>query len=214
MLGSPGQANYAAANAFLDSLAHHRRAQGLPALTVNWGRLGDVGYVVDHPHLVEYFSRIGMEALGLQDATEILGRLMQDEVPRVAAFRMDWSRLGRQFQTVKTSPRFAHLVQDAADAADESSGSTREAILAAREDERQQLLESHLRDAIAKVLGTAAAKIAVDRPLDELGMDSLMAIELAMRLEADLGFTVPSGTVMGSRSVARLAEAVGDLIQV
>jgi NADPH:quinone reductase-like Zn-dependent oxidoreductase/acyl carrier protein len=212
ILGSPGQANYAAANAFLDALAEERHAAGLPALTVNWGPLGDVGYVAEHPQLLEYFSRTGMEALRLDQATAILGHLLRHNAPRAAAFRMDWGKLGRQFQTIRTSPRFAHLFEDTPGGIEHAGGSTRETILAARDGDRRQLLESHLREAVAGVLGTDATRIAVDRPLDELGMDSLMAIELSMRVEADLGLTVPTGTLMSSRSVAHLADAVSALL--
>jgi NAD(P)-dependent dehydrogenase (short-subunit alcohol dehydrogenase family)/acyl carrier protein len=214
LLGSPGQANYAAANAFLDALTHQRRAEGLPSLTVNWGRLGDVGYVVEHPELEEYFSRLGMQALPVEQATHMLGRLLRAQTVQATAAKVDWGKLGQQFMTAKRSPRFAHLVHECADAVDQTSGSTRETILAARDDERQRLLESHLRETVARVLGTTAARITVDQPLDQLGMDSLMAIELSMRLEADLGLTVPNGTVMGTHSVSRLAVAVAALLAV
>jgi acyl transferase domain-containing protein/NADPH:quinone reductase-like Zn-dependent oxidoreductase/NADP-dependent 3-hydroxy acid dehydrogenase YdfG/acyl carrier protein len=212
LLGSPGQSNYAAANAFMDALAHQRRAQGLPALTVNWGRLGDVGYVVRHPSMQEYFSRIGMEALPLEDALQLLGQLMRDRVAQAAALRMDWPKLAGQAYSVRSSARFAHLAKEDADQPEFAGSSARDRILAAADDERRRLLESHLREAVAKVLGTPVSKIAADCPLDELGLDSLMAIELSLRIEADLGLALPSGTLTGGYNVARLADRVGDLL--
>ena len=62
IIGNPGQANYVAGNAFLDMLAYYRRARGLPALTVNWGGVGEVGYVVNSPEIAQRLGRLGVDA--------------------------------------------------------------------------------------------------------------------------------------------------------
>ena len=97
--------------------------------------------------------------------------------------------------------------------ADHAQNVTRDTILAAPVGDRLQFVEAYLRETIGKVVGAPAAKIALDRPLSELGMDSLMAIELTMRLEADLGLAVSSGTVLGGENVPRLAESLASLLE-
>ena len=184
-------------------------------MTVNWGRLGDVGYVARHEHLAGHLSRLGIEALPLDRATEILGQLLRQQPTQIAAQLIDWQKLSQHFPATKSSPKFAHLVVETLldPSADHAQNVTRDAILAAPEGDRLQLVEAHLREAIGKVVGAPAAKIALDRPLSELGMDSLMAIELTNRLEADLGLAVSTGTVLGGQNVSRLAEALASLLE-
>jgi hypothetical protein len=79
IVGNQLQANYAAANSFLDVLAAHRRRLGLPCLTVNWGALSGVGYVSRHAEVQELLGRVGFEFFSARWATDTLGRLLASD---------------------------------------------------------------------------------------------------------------------------------------
>ncbi|MBW4632289.1 MAG: SDR family NAD(P)-dependent oxidoreductase [Iphinoe sp. HA4291-MV1] len=217
IVGNPGQGNYVAASVFLDALAHHRRAMGLPALTVNWGVIADVGYVARDAEVGERLRRIGVKPLLSQQALSMLGELLLLEAVQTTVASMDWQRWS-QLHAAGVSPRFSHLAgekavsQEAGDAPEGDSFSN--ALMAAQPAERLQLLESRLLEQVARVLGTSAAKLDRSKPLTNLGLDSLMAVELSNRLEKDLGVSIPTMKLMGGPSISQLAkELVEQLAQ-
>jgi hypothetical protein len=93
VFGLPGQANYAAGNTFLDELAAHRRALGLPCLTVNWGYLSEVGYVARNEKVGERFEGQGLKSFSPSEALALMGRRLQQD-RGVGVMRMDWARGG------------------------------------------------------------------------------------------------------------------------
>ena len=210
VFGIAGQANYAAGNAFLDALAHHRRGHGLPALTVNWGYLGDVGYVARNEKIGEGFEQLGVTSFTPEQALSLLGRLMQQESRQVGVMRVDWAQQRKMFVAASVPPKFAQLYDegDAEATAGPESASTRKALLAAAPEQRQEILRGLLRDKVARVLGLAAAKLDADKPLTEAGLDSLMAVELRNWVEGELRFDLPIVELMRGPSVNRLADVL------
>ena len=210
VFGHAGQGNYAAANAFLDALAWYRRAIGLPALTVNWGYLGEVGYLARRSELGERLERQGVLSFTVRQALALLEKAMQRQHVQVSVMRVDWSRWRGLGVTGRVSPRFAHLCGQA----DAGRGRAvngalpgRDAILAADPEDRPGLLGALLRDKVARVLGTSPDRLDGDRPLLQLGIDSLMAVELRNWLEGELQVNLPIVELMRSPSVSGLAEA-------
>ncbi len=192
LFGNPGQSNYAAANAFLDALANWRKDRGLPALTVNWGAIADVGVVARSSELQRHFSRLGIEPLRTARALAILGQLLQGTSARAGVSPpLLWSRLSQFFPTVN-SPRFSSLVGTSESTVEEESDSIRDALLGAQPEESQEILESHLRETLAAVIGTSPGKVDLDQPLLDLGLDSLMAVEMITRIRGSLGVEVPA----------------------
>lgn len=210
LVGNPGQGNYAAANAFLDSLAHHRRALGLPALTINWGHLGNVGYAARHANVSEHLNRHGVAAIAVRDALAMLGRLLQSDTAQAAAMRMDWERWAEANPRIKKSPRYSEVVSfEASEQAAGGDGAVA-AIQRASGVERQKLLENFVQEQAARVLGTSPAKLDPARPLNELGLDSLMGIELMNRIEDGLGLSFPTEKLMGGPSIVLLATILNE----
>lgn len=215
MVGNPGQGNYAAANAFLDALAHHRHAHGLPALTVNWGHIGGVGYASRHANVSEHLNRHGMAALDSQEAAAVLGRLVQSDIPQVTAARIDWERWAETNPRQRNSARYSEFasVQASDQPGQEQGADAAASILRASGETRVELLEGFIQEQAARVLGTSAARLDINRPLNDLGLDSLMGIELINRIEDGLGVPFPTGKLMGAPSIATLATILNESIE-
>ena len=208
IIGTPGQGNYAAANAFLDALAHYRRAHGLPALTVNWGAVADAGYVSQNPDVGRTLEHIGLKSLPAQRLLRILGDEIQHRAVQVAVAHLDWPQLAKA-HVIHVSRRFAHLIEASLGDDGEGQGASLvDAIMAVAPGERRQFLTAQLRDEVAKVLGTSSPKLDVEQPLLDLGLDSLMAVETGNRIQAMVGVDVPTMKLLEGISIAGLAAFV------
>jgi NADPH:quinone reductase-like Zn-dependent oxidoreductase/acyl carrier protein len=214
LVGNPGQGNYAAANAFLDALAHHRRAIGLPALAINWGHLGEVGYAARHANVSGHLERYGVVPIGLKDAWKMLERLLRSDTAEAAAMSIDWARWADANPRVKKSHRYEELISSGPSESQPDGSSSRiaAAVLAASGAGRINLLETFIRDVAARVLGMPASQIDPTRPLNEFGLDSLLGIELVNRIEEGLELRFPVEKIMGGPSVQRLAKILAESI--
>ncbi|MBP5976712.1 SDR family NAD(P)-dependent oxidoreductase [Brasilonema sp. CT11] len=216
-VGNPGQGNYAAANAFLDALTHHRRQCGLAAVSVNWGVIADVGFVARSGEVGDHLQRIGAKSLPSQQALKILGELLRIEAVQTMVAPMNWQRWG-QVHAAGASGRFSYLVgeeavSEEADVRNSERETLGNALMAAKPAEHQQLVESRLLEQVARVLGTSPAKLDSSKPLINMGLDSLMAVELSNRLEKYLGVGLPTMKLMGGLSISQLAnELVEQLV--
>jgi acyl carrier protein len=211
LLGSPGQGHYAAANAFLDGLAHYRQALGLPALSINWGPWAEVGLAA-RPDRGGRLAGAGLVSLTPEQGVEVLGRLLQQRAAQVGVLPVDWQQWSQAYPAACIAPRFAHLLHaGAASSRGEQEHSFHTTLLTAAPAARQSLLEAQLGQHIARVLGFSATKLSdldAEQPLNTLGIDSLMAVQLKNRIEADLGVVVPIASFLQSPSVAQLATQV------
>jgi NAD(P)-dependent dehydrogenase (short-subunit alcohol dehydrogenase family) len=211
LLGSPGQANYAAANAWMDALSHRRRAEGLPATAVNWGAWSDVGMAagLDEATRRRAAAR-GLGVIPTPDGFLALEHLLAREVAQAGVLPIDWRVLAQQSAV---PPVLSALVQETPLAAAGSSaaapaeGAMRDRLALAPADERAELLRTHVEEQVVKVLGLDASRPpAGDDGLTDMGMDSLMAVELRNRLAASLGVTLPSTLAFEHPTIAGLAE--------
>jgi len=211
MLGIAGQGSYAAANAFLDALASFRRARGLPGLSVNWGPLADVGWLARHPEVNERVLRQGARALSVDAALEILGHLLTADCSQVGVVDIDWRQWTKLSRTDAVSPRLKELTPSSELVwQTENVEDLRATLASADPRERTRLLDERLRTHVAAVLGTSASKLDSNKPITALGLDSLMAVELQVRIQRDVGTTISLMTLLQKQSLtelsARLAE--------
>lgn len=204
VVGNPGQCSYAAANCFLDALAHHRRALGLPALVVNWGPLGEIGYIARHGDLEAALHTQGLSSLDPREATAMLGRLLKAEAAQAAVVKIEWRSIAGSMRGVATSPKFEE-VRGSAEGDSAEGRAPGSNILDLPEAERQSAVTEALKEQVAKVLRVSVAKLDIQRPLNSLGFDSLMSVELANRIEGQFQVVLPPGKITASTTTADLA---------
>jgi phthiocerol/phenolphthiocerol synthesis type-I polyketide synthase C len=236
LLGSPGQGNYAAANAFLDALAERRRQEGLPALAVAWGPWSEIGLAA-RPDRGGALAARGWRGIAPAAGIDALEELLAGRAggaAQVAVLPVDWRRLGASFAASGASPVLAELVAPAADdgatnreeSAPDAGGETSAApwprgagapaaadtstrryeLLAPPEPERRRRLAAYLGDQLAHILGLASSRLDAALPLARLGLDSLMAVELRNRIELDLGARLPVVRLLQGTTVGELSE--------
>ena len=213
VFGNPGQSNYSAANAFFPALAQLRHAQGLPAVSIDWGRLGGVGYVAQHDRVGEFLDRQGYPPVMPDEALATLGVLLRSGEPQASVMRVDWPKWRSFFPTTHPiSSRFAEVAASGlARSASTSSGERhhgRAVALATTAHERREHVLALVADHLARVLGTSASSVDREARLNALGLDSLMAVELRNRLEREFGVDIPVMTLLQGPTVNGVAEIV------
>ncbi|PSR19546.1 hypothetical protein C8255_01910, partial [filamentous cyanobacterium CCP3] len=227
VLGSPGQGNYGAANAGLDALAQYRRQQGLPALSINWGPWQGAGMAA-HQSATALTQR-GMPPLKASEAWQWLGRLLATESPAtVAIARLDWPRLLRYLPTDRPPAIVSAFVSEEVSApqrqaiepvgkqadGQQAIAPSLEQILAQPEAERLVTVTAYLQAQVATVMGLSEA-VPVDAPLMDLGIDSLMTMELLTLCKQDLDLVLYPREVLAHPTVGALAAYIArELVRV
>jgi len=187
LLGSPGQGNYAAANAFMDALARDRRRQGLPALSINWGPWAGGGMAEEQAIALR---RRGFEPLQPAQGLETLAQLLSGDAAQVGVFNVNWQRLQQQYLSQPPSYLKDLLEPAAPDAVEPAQKEKTPAILAEllaqTPAQRETQLRDYLQQQIAKVLRLDPEKVPLAKNLLDLGLDSLMVMEAIAQLKNDL----------------------------
>ncbi|WP_218081869.1 type I polyketide synthase [Anthocerotibacter panamensis] len=202
LLGSPGQGNYTAANAFLDALAHRRRAEGLPALSVNWGPWAEGGMATArgdrqvHPWLNQ-----GLELIPPEQAFAALEQLLAQNLTQRGVMPVRWAQFLQQYPAGGAPALLRDMLPAAVTA---PALDLNQRLAQALPGERLELLVNHVREQAAKVLGFTQT-LDPRQPLRDLGLDSLLALNLTRNLGATLGRTLPATLLFNHPTVEALA---------
>lgn len=204
LLGSPGQGNYAAGNAFMDALVYHRRTLGLAGQSINWGPWAEAGMAANELTLGR-LANLGVGAIAGDEGLQIFQALLHtngERAAQVGVVPIDWPTLYQNFPGAQ-SPFFSQLTQDLTLAQHSLVDEFHKLTPA----EWRARLTDFLRTQLAQVLGFANAdKIQLRQRLFDLGLDSLMAVELKNRLEAGLELAVAPTLMFDYPTVEALVE--------
>mgnify|MGYP001792724329 CR=1 FL=1 len=208
LLGSPGQGSHVAANAFLDALAHHRQALGLPSLSINWGAWSGVGAAAQR-QVDQQIQTKGIAAIAPDQGIQIFSQLLAQSIDaQVGVVPIRWAQFLNQGWSDPFFERFqpsAPVVKPTAD--------WRVRLQDLPPPRHLSFLTTALQQEVAQVLGRAASQLP-DPHLGffDLGLDSLMAVELKNRLEGQLGTTISSTAIFEHPTIAALAQHLAVVI--
>jgi NADPH:quinone reductase-like Zn-dependent oxidoreductase/SAM-dependent methyltransferase/acyl carrier protein len=210
--GGVGQANHAAANSFEDAFALTRRAQGLPATSINWGAWSGLGAAVRDPELERRRARTGLKTITVGEGFELLDHILRANHAHVIAARVDWDTYASQSHrparwlsnVTKKAPAGLSTAQNAPGKSATMSESAAPARLSSIDGVRE-----HVQQLARRILGfTADRHIQPKQPLQELGLDSLMAVEFRNALAASLGQHLPSTLLFNCPAIEDIAQYV------
>jgi acyl transferase domain-containing protein/acyl carrier protein len=213
LMGSPGQANYSAANAFLDVLMQHRRASGLPGLVVNWGPWNDVGMVTALGDAGRRaLARRGLMPLDTAAVLRSFPSLLGSGTAQLVAARIDWQQYLQEGAGTANAAWVQELVRRNAEPAD-GQGAFRKHLEQAPHADRHRLLLEYVRDLVSGLLGLpAATPIEVETGFHELGLDSLGVLTLRNRLQSSLGLTLPATVGYRFSTIQSLVEYLAETL--
>lgn len=213
MLGSAGQSNHSAANAFLDSFAYYRRARGLTAAAINWGVWSEIGSAAaigaDRQEKIPGLNKITPE-----HGLKLFDRILNNDVSRIGAFSIDWKR----FEEKVTSNQMLNYVSELLERdksevknSEEATGGKKkisilDELRESSPDDHTELLTKYFRKLISGILGLKETELAPNMPLNTIGLDSLMAIELKNRVNIELGVDLNIVKYMEDTNIMKLAE--------
>lgn len=188
LIGNRGQASYVAANSFLDGLAHRLRAQGVPATSVNWGALAESGVVARDEKLGAMLSTSGVTGLTDRQALTALAQGLRESVPQLGAFIVEWDKWFESHPKLADDPRFREQRGRGGNGTmNEAALRLLEELHGASREQRLRTVEGHLKAVLSKTLNQPEESIPVDRKLNEMGVDSLMVLELSLGIEEQIG---------------------------
>jgi len=218
LLGSPGQANHAAANAFLDGLAHYRRSQGLPALSLNWGAWSDIGSALKYQQGKALTGLQGVSLISPEQGLEKLAQVWMQPIPQIGIVPIQWSAFLRQ-GNLHQSPFLEAFRQSHSLAVSgvgrptngtQQQATFRQHLVTTPLEQQRALLEVHVCTQISQILGFAPEELDRQTGFFDLGLDSLTAMELKNSLQASLGCSLPSTLAFDYPTVDRLLDYLAE----
>jgi len=203
MLGSPGQGNYAAANAYLDGLAQQRYSQGLPALSINWGpwsgqgmaaRLGERG--------ASRWAAVGIQLLPPAQALQVLDMIWNIDRPQIGVIAVDWNKLSRTAGDGLLPALYDNFIQRS-----EATGELKQRLAKVPGHAWRPVIQAYVREQLGRVLGLdPRQQIDPQLSLRDLGLDSLMAVDLTRSLGTGCDRTFPATLVYNNPDLASLTD--------
>ncbi len=213
LLGNPGQSSYVAANHWLEALTANRRKRGKVATCPRWGAIDDVGFLARNEKIKDALqSRIGGHALASDIALDALEQMIVNDIGNMGVLEFDWSSLNR-FLPSSGQEKFREIALSSHDSDHEDDNRLEiSELLAMSDDELTETILDLLRSKLSQILMISEEKLDINRSMYDMGLDSLMGVELMSAIESLLGVTIsvmalsetPTLTKLSARIVAQL----------
>ncbi len=208
LLGSPGQGNYAAANAFMDSLAQYRSAQDMKTISINWGPWAGAGMAANIQASGKRFDR-GLGTILPEQGVGFLEEILERSESELAVLPIRWKGFLKRFEGIEIPAILSHFVSEGDQSTDNGPAEKPELVIRLEEadaDERLKILTEYLRQRTVNVLGLDEDyPLDPKKPLSEMGLDSLMAIEMKNALDRGVGKKLPATMVFNYPTIEDLA---------
>ncbi len=207
--GNIGQANYAAANAFLDGFAYYRRSLGLPATTINWGALSEVGVAARDEKVRQLLEKSGIIGINIEQALHALDVLSDHNPLQMTVALIDWEKWSGVLPQTAISPIFQQLIRKKTSGRDSEKMGKRQELLRTLAGldlkARQEFLQSLLVEKLANALQLPAAKIDRQQNMLDFGVDSLIAAEISNSFHSQYGLELSTMDFFQGVSITRMA---------
>ncbi len=205
LLGNRGQGNYAAANAFLDSLAHYRHQQGLVAATINWGPWTQGGMALSTTTIQANLAKQGFKSLTTDEGLALMEKIVLANVIQMGVMPCDWGKYAAQTGT--NTAFFAHLPDKHQTNEFLAESSLKKALEKALPEEKHTIVAEFVCEIAQQALGSASSQtLDTDKSLMEQGLDSLQAIEMRNRLGKALETTLSVSLLFNYPSINKLVD--------
>ncbi|UQA61057.1 type I polyketide synthase [Polyangium aurulentum] len=205
LMGSPGQAHYAAANAYMDALAHHRAALGLPAMSIQWGPVSEVGLAAAQENRAQRLALRGAASLSPDEMLDVQESLLSRPRAEVGALRLS-IRQWREFYPRMAGLPFLSELREEGPGVVSGAGRLRQVLEELAPSGRLAALERHVAEHLGRVLRLPADRIDARGTFQSYGIDSLMSLEVRNGLEASLGLRLSAALLFTYPTIAALAE--------
>lgn len=211
LLGNPGQAAYVAANHWLEALTATRKSQNLAATCARWGAIDDVGFLSRNEEIKRALqNRLGGNALNSEEALLVLEQMLLSNSPSLGIMELDWNSLSRFLPTASQN-KFREIALSSAEAENCNEGKLdlETMMREMSESEFQAAILEILTRELSAILMIPETKIDPERSIYDMGMDSLMGVELMSAVEARTGIQIP---VMALTETPKLSQLSGKII--
>ena len=208
LIGNPGQANYAAANAFLDAFAHFGRTQGVPATTINWGIFSDQGVVARNGQLQRLFEDMGIHSFSNNELFQILEAILIKKPTQVGAFTIDWEKWATLNSHRPKSSLFSDFIDCSHNGALVNQSRLLKKLKGLDQQQQNEWVLEQLKRHIGEVLRFPADKIDVNCTIEKMGIDSLMAAELRLIVMREFGLELSTATFLQKITISQICKHI------
>ncbi len=207
LLSPPRLAVYAAANAFLDALAHERQRLGLQATSINWGPWAEAGMATDDQTDREHTA--GIRNMSVDEGLQYFNDIWQDALPQIAVAKVHWPDIQDMFPSITNTSFLTQLTSTTPRQGMDDHKDTQDVFLTQLSEnphEQSHLIKAFLRQTLARVLKIDQDMVEDDASLNALGLDSMMAIELTNSIELETNVNIPMSVFLQGATLNSLAD--------
>jgi acyl carrier protein len=216
LFGTPGQASYAAANTYLDALAHYRHALGLPAVSIDWGLWAVGGMAARDRGYIDRLASNGIRSMESHESLAILEHMLISTTPQVLAMDVDWDRFARHWPTTAAPIVLDDVLSRSADLSGRNEGKAtgiRVHLASVSPQQAEAVIGERVAVLVSQVLRRdEPSRIDSEQGFSDMGLDSMLALELKNRLNAEFEISLPATIALEFSTLASLTRYVADRV--